>query len=332
MNNPPAISVVIAAFNAQTTLEAQLRALESQRPGVGWELLVCDNGSTDGTADLVRRAAERMPNLRLLDASARRGPGAARNVGARAARAPLLAFCDADDVVGEDWLASMVETLGAETFVTGRSRRPEFNSRPGDPHSFDWGIYRVPFFPYLPAAGAGNMGVHRTAFLAVGGFDEGLSAGEDLDLCWRMQLAGHRLVEDPRAVVFVSNRQGLTATITQSFAYGTGDRRLLYKYALVGAAFRREGPVPPADAPAAEQPGVPGGAGRDAEAGEPPRGTNADSFAARAWRKMRSLRRLSDLTNAAHRAGAWAGFRFGRVDRSVPQVAPPRELPPTWSG
>lgn len=312
---PPAISVVIAAYDAAATLPAQLAALDAQRAGVEWEVLVCDNGSTDGTVDLVRRTQERMPRLRLVDASGRRGPGAARNAGARAAASPLLAFCDADDVVAEGWVAAMADALAGASLVTGRSRRPEFNARPGDPHTFSWGRYRVPYFPYIPAAGAGNMGVRRADFLEVGGFDETLRTGEDLDLSWRMQLAGHTLVEDPRAVVHVSNREGLGATISQTFAYGVGDRRLAHKYALVAAAYAGQ-----ARAPRGETAGT-----QRAADGGPLRG-----IVRRAWHKARSVRRVSDVTNVARRAATWAGYRFGRVDRAAPRIAPPAELPQTW--
>ncbi len=321
----PAISVVIAAYNAADTLGAQLDALDAQDVDAEWEILVCDNGSTDDTAGVVRRARERMPRLRLLDASARRGPGAARNVGARAAAAPLLAFCDADDVVAEGWLAVMLEALATADFVTGQSRRPEFNARPGDPHTFSWGLYRVPYFPYMPGAGAGNVGVRRDAFLGVGGFDADLRTGEDLDLCWRLQLAGHELVEDSRAVVYVANRGGLGATIAQTFAYGVGDRRLTHKYALIADAYRRSGPLP---RPTPDTPPPASGQASPELSTATPRGAGA---LARIWRKASSVRRPSDLTNVVRKAATWAGFRFGRIDRAAPQVPPPARLPQTWS-
>src|SRR5690242_355556 len=101
----PELSVVIAAFDAQHTLGEQLDALAGQDVGFAFEVLVCDNGSRDATPALVRRRQEHEPWLRLVDASARRGPSAARNIGAGHARGRFLAFCDADDVVGQGWLA-----------------------------------------------------------------------------------------------------------------------------------------------------------------------------------------------------------------------------------
>lgn len=313
----PEVSVVVAAYNASRTLGAQLEALAVQQVDVTWDVLVCDNGSTDGTAAVVREAAAQAPEIRLVDASGRRGPAAARNVGARATAASLLAFCDADDVVAPGWLAALVAGLRQADVVAGRSRRPEYNSRPDAPVYFSWGTYRVPFFPYLDAANAGNLGVRRAAFVDVDGFDESLRTGEDLDLCWRLQLAGYRLAEEPGAVVTFRNRDGLAASAAQTYAYGAGNRQLAHKYALVAAAYRAQGP----------------GAGQPSAAAVP---TEATAPAAnpgrvvRLWHKARRTRRPSDLTNAVRTAATWAGYRFGRVDRAAPQVRPPADLPP-WT-
>lgn len=332
MTTTPEISVVIAAYNAAETIGAELDALAQQTFTGAWELIVCDNGSTDDTRAVATAYSDSVPGLQVIDASAVRGPGSARNAGAHAAGAPLLAFCDADDVVADDWLAVMRAALADATLVTGRPRRLEFNSRPEDPQYFSWGIYRVPYFPYLPGAGAGNMGVHRDAFLAVGGFDTSLRTGEDLDLCWRMQLAGHVLVEEPAAVVTVSNREGLPATIKQTFAYGVGDRRLKHKYALVEEAFRRQAASGSAvtSGSATRSPGTsaPSAATSDAQPQDEADGSAA-ALVSRIWYKVRKTRRLSDLTNITRRISTWAGYRYGRIDRTAPQVTPPATLPRT---
>src|SRR5215204_6439039 len=89
------IAVVIPSFNAAATLPAQLAALAGQRYEGELEVLVSDNGSTDGTLDVVRGWQDRLP-VRVVDASDRRGAGHARNVGAAAASMDLIAYCDAD--------------------------------------------------------------------------------------------------------------------------------------------------------------------------------------------------------------------------------------------
>src|SRR5512140_3870131 len=95
-DGPPMLSVIIACLNAATTLGTQLDALARQSSPVPWELLICDNGSTDATVAVALRYQDRIPGLRVVDASGVRGAGAARNQGAEEARGEWLAFCDAD--------------------------------------------------------------------------------------------------------------------------------------------------------------------------------------------------------------------------------------------
>lgn len=73
------LSVIIAARNEAGTLPAQLEAVLAQECGEPWEVIVADNGSTDGTQDVVRALAARDSRLRLVDASARPGSSYARN-------------------------------------------------------------------------------------------------------------------------------------------------------------------------------------------------------------------------------------------------------------
>lgn len=313
----PALSVIIAAYNAEATLDAELDALRRQDVDFEWEILVCDNGSSDRTADIVRRRMTEFPCLRLVDASRRRGPGAARNDGARAARAPRLAFCDADDVVADDWVHEMNAALSTHPFVTGNSRRLELNSRPDDPRYFDWSLYRVPFFPYLDGAGSGNMGIHKAVFDEMGGFDETLLTGEDLDLCWRVQIAGYPLAAHRAAIVNVSNREGLRKSFTQAFAYGVGDRRLMHKYALVAEAYQRD--VQGNDTARGGDPAT--------QAAEASDASTANSRVRRVLKKVFRLRALSDLTDVTHRTASAIGFRFGRIDRGAPKITPPPKLP-----
>ena len=101
--------MVVPAYNAAATLAEQLEALAAQQYDGDWEVVVVDNGSTDGTADLARRYAARSRRFTLVDGGPRRGHSAPRNAGAKAARGELLAYCDADDVVAPGWLQAMAD-------------------------------------------------------------------------------------------------------------------------------------------------------------------------------------------------------------------------------
>jgi cellulose synthase/poly-beta-1,6-N-acetylglucosamine synthase-like glycosyltransferase len=92
-SRPSSVSVIVPASNAAATLAEQLEALAAQRYDGDWELVIVDNGSTDGTADLARRYRQRFKAFTLVDGGSRRGHSAPRNAGASAARGELLAYC-----------------------------------------------------------------------------------------------------------------------------------------------------------------------------------------------------------------------------------------------
>src|SRR5204862_175427 len=87
---PRLVSVLIPVRNAARLLPDQLNALAAQDYDGPWEVVVADNGSSDGSASVARRLAGRLPSLRVVDASGRRGAGPARNAGAAALQALAL--------------------------------------------------------------------------------------------------------------------------------------------------------------------------------------------------------------------------------------------------
>jgi glycosyltransferase involved in cell wall biosynthesis len=227
------LSVVIPAFQAEATIGAQLDALLAQSSELSWEIVVVDNGSTDGTADEVALRAERNGSkVRCVSATARRGPGYARNVGAAAARGRALAFCDADDLVGPSWVSAMANALSECPVVTGpldlEMLNPEHvrDSRGG---AFADGLCL--FAEVVPFAPSANLGVRTADFVAVGGFDEALMAGEDIELCYRLWRHGLPLVAAPDAVVSYRQRTTAWQLFRQSAFYTQWVIRLYWRIA-----------------------------------------------------------------------------------------------------
>jgi glycosyltransferase involved in cell wall biosynthesis len=225
------ISVIVPVRNGLPFLEEQLRALMAQRCDGPWEIVVADNGSTDGSLAFARDWADTHPNVVVVDASGLGGASAARNAGVEVARGEYLAFCDADDVVLAGWLAACVEALHTADVAAGR---------------FDfWSLNRIQPAPPLPAAtrqlgflpaGLGaNLAVRRGPFNAIGGFDQDVTPGEDIDLCWRLQLRGFRFVEAPGAVVAKRARSDFRSVFTQAYAYGQCGPSLHKRYRKAGA-------------------------------------------------------------------------------------------------
>ena len=197
------LSVIIPCLNAEKTLPVQLEALAAQRWAEPWEIIIADNGSRDNSIQVASKFLGQFAGLRIIDASAKRSASYARNVGARAADADSLAFCDADDEVAPEWVSSMGEALQMHDVVYGQFRFDKFNEAArAEKVARKWkgGLFKGRF---LKGGGTGNMGIKRWVHEAIGGFDESLPRFEDADYYWRLQLEGHELHYVPVAVVQV---------------------------------------------------------------------------------------------------------------------------------
>lgn len=234
------LSVVIPVRNGAATLGEQLTALRhAHRPSGGFEVIVADNGSNDGTIDIVKFLGDQLP-LRLVDASDRPGSNHARNCGIQAAEFGRILLCDADDQVDERWLAEMTEAFDAgHELIAGPIDYVQLNP----PHVRAWrGAQQASvatMLDFLPAGHGSNMGFTRQLFDRLGGFDEDFGfGGEDVELFWRAQLAGTQLHYVPEAVVHYRLRPTLKGLFRQSIAYGAGEARLYRKFAEYGARRR----------------------------------------------------------------------------------------------
>ena len=231
------LSVIIPAYNAAATLPAQLEALARETWTEPWEVIVADNGSTDNTRSVVEQYQQKLPNLRLVDASDWPGAAHARNVGAAAALGPALAFCDADDEIGAGWVAAIGAALKQYDFVASRFDTEKLNPlwvRRSHTNPQKEGLKEYRFPPYLPHAGGSGLGIKLAIHNLVGGFDESMRILEDTDYCWRVQRAGIRLGFVPEAVVHVRYRDTLRGIFKQARRYAEYNVLLYKKYRLLG--------------------------------------------------------------------------------------------------
>ena len=213
------ISVIVAVRNGLPWLHEQLDALRSQECSSPWEIIVADNGSTDGTIQVAQGYAAQDSRLRIVDASRVKGPAAARNVGVGAASGAILAFCDADDVVHPGWVESWLHALGDADVAAGRNDTWSLNGAPAPQPAVPKPPPQAQQFGFLEAAGSGNMAVRREPFEVVGGFDEDLHVGEDTDLCWRLQLSGYRFAIGS-GVISRRESSGTLGLLRRSIDYG----------------------------------------------------------------------------------------------------------------
>jgi len=242
------LSVIIPCFNVAETIATQLDALANQRWSEPWEVIVSDNGSTDGSMDIVKKYEGRLPHLRVVDASERRGRGYARNVAAKVARGESLAFCDADDEVAPGWLATMGEAVIKYDFVACSidvyKLSPLWIAKMRK-HSQASGLQTKGAPPSLSHAGGGTLAVKRYLHDKVGGFDESFVRHQDTEYCWKIQLTGTKLRFVPEAVVHVRLRDTLVGNYRQAFGWGEYRVLLYKKYMHLGMPKRtlREGLV-----------------------------------------------------------------------------------------
>jgi glycosyltransferase involved in cell wall biosynthesis len=223
---PGSITVIIPVRNGAETIAEQLAALAAQTYEGGWELLVADNGSTDGTHEIAEQWADRLPKLTIVDASKQPGASFARNHGAERAAGEFLAFCDADDIVVPEWLASLAAAARDYDVVTG-----SFDATKINPVSVQ--SWRPPRRKglngsrgFLPFAPSGNFGVWASVFDQTGGFNEEYLQSEDVEWSWRAQLASFTLGFAEGAVVHYRYRTSARAVARQGYLSGIGSVRL----------------------------------------------------------------------------------------------------------
>jgi glycosyltransferase involved in cell wall biosynthesis len=227
------LSVIIPCLNVADTIATQLEALVNQHWSEPWEIIVADNGSTDNSVDIVMRYKGRLSNLRIVDASDKRGQAHAKNIGVRNALGESLAFCDADDEVAPGWVAAMGEALSKYDFVACRMDIEKLNpswvlkSRGNSQAS---GIQQYKYPPYLPHAGGSTIGVKRWIHESIGGFDESMFLLEDTDYCWRIQLKGIEIHFVPDALIHVRFKTTLKGIYKQAYRWGEYNVKIYKRY------------------------------------------------------------------------------------------------------
>lgn len=226
----PFVSIVVPAFNAESSLDACLDSLLAQDyPPARRELLVVDNVSTDGTAALLARRAGPIQILRAT----RRGPAAARNVGLARARGEIIAFTDADCVADPAWLRHLVAPLEDPSIgISGgrilafepQTAAERFGERIHD-HAVALSGQRLPYAITMSWASPRAL-LERLRF-----FDESLLRCEDVDLAYRVYVAGYRMAYVAEAVVYHRNEQTLAGLFREGVAHGLHSVPLLRKHA-----------------------------------------------------------------------------------------------------
>ncbi len=218
----PKVSVVVCAYNAASTIDECLTSLASLNYP-DYEVIVVNDGSRDRTGDIARR--HRIASV--IDVP-NGGLSLARNIGLKAASGEIVAYTDADVRVDPDWLTFLVQPFLSSDVVG--SGGPNVVPR-NDPWLAQC-VARAPGGPthvllddniaeHVPGC---NMAFRRKALEGIGGFNPIYQrAGDDVDVCWRLQSRGWRLGFAPAALVWHHHRASVRAYWRQQVGYGEGE-------------------------------------------------------------------------------------------------------------
>ncbi|WP_413429608.1 glycosyltransferase family 2 protein [Synechococcus sp. Cu2B8-bc1011] len=199
------ISVVIPTYNRRSILEKCLQALEHQDPSgeiESYEVVVVDDGSSDGTPDWLRQEEARFPHVRLIEQQ-HGGPAEGRNRGVDHAKGDVIVFIDSDLVVTSSFLASHAHALSRRWNQQGNRlcftygaviNTANFDQPTAERHKLrdlSWAYFAT-----------GNVAIDRDVLERSGLFDVGfrLYGWEDLELGERLRQMGVELVKCPEAV------------------------------------------------------------------------------------------------------------------------------------
>jgi len=221
----PKVSVVVCAYDAADTIDDCLTSL-ARLTYPDYEVIVVDDGSKDGTGALARAHT----GVQVISVP-NGGLSAARNVGLAAATGEIVAYTDADVRADADWLTYLVQPLlrSDAVGVGGPNVVP-----PDDPWIAQC-VARSPGGPthvmlddrvaeHVPGC---NMAFRRDALLAIDGFNPVyVRAGDDVDICWRLQATKREIVFAPSALVWHHHRRSVRSYWRQQVGYGEAEAML----------------------------------------------------------------------------------------------------------
>lgn len=230
LSRAPKVSVVVASYNGARTLQACLDSL-GRLNYPNYEVILVDDGSTDDTMQI----AKQFSAVRTIRHEKNRGLSVARNTGIAAAKGEIVAFTDSDCRADEDWLHYLVAALVDGNFagVGGHNLLPPEDSpvaaavmvSPGGPAHVMLSDREAEHIPGC------NMAFYKWALEEIGGFDPVFTkAGDDVDLCWRLQERGHKIGFSSAGFVWHYRRSTVRAYLRQQAGYGEAEALLLRKH------------------------------------------------------------------------------------------------------
>jgi cellulose synthase/poly-beta-1,6-N-acetylglucosamine synthase-like glycosyltransferase len=225
-NTKPKVSVIVAAYNSQDTIEECLKSILNLNYPAGYvEVIVMDGGSKDQTVQKAQQFPIKVLSIRL-------NAPAAYNYAMKIAQHPILGFIDADAKVEPEWLNKLAPHLSEEK-VAGVSGSIETWNRDNP-----WGRiigYEIKnrysrIGKYTGRIATMNLLLKKAVIEAAGGWDEKLPSQYDTDLGFRVSALGYKIAYEPTAQCYHFNRPTVKAFYRQQMQYGRNTLKLYFKH------------------------------------------------------------------------------------------------------
>lgn len=202
---PSSVSVVIPCYNAEKSIIRTLEALDRQTAR-GFEVVIVDDGSADGTVSVVRSYKPRNYRLVVL-AERHRGPAAQRNRGVEKAAGSIILFTDSDCVPDKSWFSEMIRLFEDESVVgvsgTYRTLNTDKIIARFEGYEIEKRHLRLARQERIDFVGSFSAGYRKNIFRKFGGFSTEFKTAdaEDPELSFKIAEAGNKMVFSPKAVV-----------------------------------------------------------------------------------------------------------------------------------
>lgn len=221
----PQVSVVVPAYNAAKTIRPLLDSL-NRLDYPNYEIIVVNDGSTDGTQSIVEEYPVTLVN------QSNRGASAARDAGLRAAGGEVVAYADSDVIVSRDWLSHLVApysdpgvaaTTGQTIFLRSSKCTSWFRS-------LDIERRYARRSRYTKLANGPNCAFRRRVLLELGGFDPSWYHAEDTEISYRIGRAGHRIEYVPEALAYHVPEEDWRVFLRKRYRDARAFTRVLRRY------------------------------------------------------------------------------------------------------
>ncbi|MDD5006007.1 MAG: glycosyltransferase [Candidatus Omnitrophica bacterium] len=235
--NEPLISIIVPAYNSEKTIKKCIDSL-LEIDYTNYEVFIVDDGSTDNTKNILSGYKDKITIIE----NKHFGPSRCRNIAASKAKSEFLAFTDSDCIVEKNWLKELsrgfINDKVAGTGGNQLSPQDETNFGKRVQQFFELAGFLGGYIKGKKNSDLSETGhnpscnamYRKDAFLGVGGFDEKLWPGEDVDLDYRLKLQGLMFMYNPKAIVYHYRPQSIRKLSIMMYRYGVMQGVLIKRY------------------------------------------------------------------------------------------------------